>query len=110
MFVAQVVGESMNRVVPNGAWALFRSNPQGSREGKVVLVQHREIQDAETGGHFTLKRYQSEKEQAPDGTWRHTRIVLCPDSDREGYEPIVIEEAEEAELQMIAELIGVISG
>jgi type I restriction enzyme R subunit len=110
MFVAQVVGESMNRVVPNGGWALFRSNPQGSREGKVVLVQHREIQDADTGGHFTLKRYQSEKEKAPDGTWRHTRIVLRPDSDRDGYEPIVLEEDGEGGLQVIAELIGVISG
>jgi len=108
MFVAQVVGESMNRVVPNGGWALFRSNPQGSREGKVVLVQHREIQDAETGGHFTLKRYQSEKEKAPDGTWRHTRIVLRPESDRDGYEPIVLEEMDDAGLQVIAELIGVI--
>ncbi|MFL6202668.1 MAG: type I restriction enzyme endonuclease domain-containing protein, partial [Thermoanaerobaculia bacterium] len=109
LFVAQVVGESMNRVVPNGGWALFRSNPQGSREGKVVLVRHREIQDTDTGGHYTLKRYQSDKETAPDGTWRHTRIVLRPESDRDGYEPIVIEAAEEAELQVIAELIGVIS-
>ncbi|MGZ5498827.1 MAG: type I restriction enzyme endonuclease domain-containing protein, partial [Candidatus Aminicenantales bacterium] len=108
MFVAQVVGESMNRIVPNGAWALFRLHPQGSREGKVVLVQHREVQDTDMGGHYTLKRYRSEKESAPDGTWRHTRIVLRPESDRDGYEPIVIEEAEEAELHVIAELIGVI--
>ena len=68
----------------------------------------REIQDTDTGGHYTLKRYRSEKESAPDGTWRHTRIVLRPESDRDGYEPIVIEEAEEAELHVIAELIGVI--
>jgi uncharacterized protein len=110
MFVARVVGESMNRVVPDGAWALFRLHPQGSRERKVVLVQHREIQDTDTGGHYTLKRYYSDKERAPDGTWRHARVILRPESDREGYQPIVIDGADESELQIIAELIGVISG
>ncbi len=49
MFVAQVTGESMNRRIANGGWGLFQLNPQGSREGKVVLVQHREIQDGDLG-------------------------------------------------------------
>lgn len=106
MFVAQVLGESMNRIIPNGGWALFRLSPQGSREGKVVLVEHREIQDTETGGHYTLKKYHSEKERAPDGTWRHTRIVLRPESDRDGYEPIVLDGGEEGEAKVLAELIG----
>lgn len=50
LFVAQVVGDSMNRRIPNGAWCLFRANPGGTREGKVVVVQHRSITDPETGG------------------------------------------------------------
>jgi phage repressor protein C with HTH and peptisase S24 domain len=108
MFVAQVIGESMNRTVPNGTWALFRLNPQGSREGKVVLVESREIQDTETSGHYTLKRYHSEKARAADGAWRHTRIVLRPDSDRDGYEPIVLEGTGEEGLRIVAELIGVL--
>jgi hypothetical protein len=91
MFVAQVVGESMNRVIPNGGWCLFRLNPPGTRQGKVVLVQHREIQDTDTGGHYTVKRYTSEKSQGEDGSWQHTRIVLRPDTDRASYEPIVLE-------------------
>ena len=61
MFVAQVVGESMNRRIPNGAWCLFRAAPTGTREGKVVVVQHRGIADPETGGRFTIKVYISEK-------------------------------------------------
>jgi hypothetical protein len=48
MFVARVVGESMNRRIPNGAWCLFRVAGAGTRQGKVVLAQHREIEDAET--------------------------------------------------------------
>lgn len=78
MFVAQVEGESMNRRIPNGSWNLFRAAPAGSREGKVVVVQHRDIADPETGGRFTIKRYRSEKEAGPDGTWRH----LAPPAHR----------------------------
>lgn len=36
LFVAQVVGESMNRHTPHGAWCLWRLNPAGSLEGKGV--------------------------------------------------------------------------
>lgn len=91
LFVAQVLGESMNRRIPNGAWCLFRANPTGTREGKVVAVQHRSIDDPETGGQYTIKVYSSEKVPAEDGGWRHRRITLRPDSDRPGFEPIVIE-------------------
>ena len=108
MFVARVVGESMSRVIPNGGWGLFRLNPQGTRHGKVVLVQHREIQDTDTGGHYTLKRYTSEKARGEDGAWSHTRIVLRPDTDREGYEPIELKPAEEGEVWVVAELLGVV--
>ncbi|HSK80334.1 MAG TPA: hypothetical protein VLQ45_28025 [Thermoanaerobaculia bacterium] len=59
----------MNRTIPNGTWGLSRLNPQGTRDGKIVLVQHRQIQDTDLGGHFTLKRYRSEKEALSDGTW-----------------------------------------
>jgi len=112
LFVARVVGESMNRVISNGAWGLFRLNPPGTRQGKVVLVQHREIQDTDTGGHYTLKRYTSEKTEGADGGWRHTRIVLRPETDREGYAPIVLETEEdeggEVAVRVVAEFLGVV--
>ncbi|MBI4010932.1 MAG: hypothetical protein HY359_01370 [Candidatus Rokubacteria bacterium] len=98
----------MNRRIPNGAWCLFRLRPEGTREGKVVLVQHREIQDADLGGHFTVKVYASEKEQLPDGTWRHRKIVLKPDTDAPGYPDIVFTAADEGELRVIAELIALL--
>src|SRR5690606_22287382 len=53
LFVAQVVGESMNRRIPNGAWCLWRANPGGTRQGKVVLAEHRDIDDPELGGRYT---------------------------------------------------------
>ena len=57
----RVVGESMNRRIPNGSWCLFKLAPGGTRQGKVVLVQHRDIDDIDTGGHYTIKVYESEK-------------------------------------------------
>lgn len=109
LFVAQVVGESMNRRIPNGAWCLFRAHPAGTREGKVVVAQHRSIADPETGGRYTVKLYSSEKAAAQDGGWQHRRITLRPDSDRPGYQPIVIEvDEEEQAVSVVAELLMVI--
>ena len=63
-FVSRVVGESMNRRIPNGSWCLFKASPFGSREGKTVLVQLRDRQDPENGGRYTVKVYHSTKRTA----------------------------------------------
>ncbi|MBN9205723.1 DNA/RNA helicase domain-containing protein [Methylibium petroleiphilum] len=111
LFVAQVIGESMNRRIPNGSWCLFRANPAGTRQGKIVVVQHRSIADPETGGRYTVKIYESEKVPTEDGSWRHERITLRPDSDRPGFEPIEISvrEGEEGFL-VVAEMLMVLAG
>ena len=44
----------------------------------IVLAQHRETYDPETGGAYSIKRYSSEKVVTDDGSWRHERIVLHP--------------------------------
>ncbi len=108
LFVARVVGESMNRRIPNGSWCLFRLSPQGTRQGKVVLVQLRDSTDPETGGHYTVKLYESEKRMAPDGQWRHSVIVLRPDSTSPAFEPIPLGPDEADRLRMIAELVAVL--
>ena len=41
LFVAQVVGESMNRRIPNGAFCVWRAPVEGARTGRVVLVESR---------------------------------------------------------------------
>jgi uncharacterized protein len=108
MFVARVVGESMNRRIPNGAWCLFRVAGAGTRQGKVVLAQHREIEDAETGGHFTVKVYESRKERTADGSWRHAAIILRPDTTADGYEAIELEAKDAEELRILAEVVAVL--
>lgn len=110
LFVAKVVGESMNRRIPNGAWCLFRANPAGTRQGKVVVVQHRSIADPETGGRYTVKLYTSEKVPAGEGGWWHERITLHPDSNQPGFEPIEIGFREDGnDFRVIAELLMVLA-
>ena len=107
LFVAQVVGESMNRRIPNGAWCLWKLHPAGSRQGKVVLAQHSDIQDPDLGA-YTVKVYESEKEASDTGSWRHRRIILKPDSTDPSFEPIAFEDLQEGELGIIAELVRVV--
>jgi DUF2075 family protein len=102
LFVAQVVGESMNKRIPNGAWCLFRANPQGTRNGKIVVVQHRSISDPETGGSYTIKRYRSEKVVDEDGGWRHERIELVPESAEMAFQPLVMHVGQD-DLSVVAE-------
>lgn len=108
LFVAQVIGESMNRRIPNEAWCLFRINPAGTRQGKVVVAQHRSIHDPDLGGAYTIKVYQSEKRDSADGMWAHTRITLKPDSTDTSFENIELGPEEADDLSIVAELIAVL--
>jgi type I restriction enzyme, R subunit len=104
LFVAQVKGESMNRRIPNGAYCVFRQPVAGSRQGRVVLVQHRDIVDPELGGSFTVKLWESEKESNGDGTWRHTEVRLKPVSTDPQQKAIVLRNMDEDEIAVVAEL------
>ena len=86
-FVCKVVGESMNKRIPNGAYCLFRQDGGGSREGKIVLVQSTAIQDADFGSGYTIKEYHSKKIITDEG-WQHSTINLEPLSDDLSYHTI----------------------
>ncbi len=73
-----------------------------------MLVQHRDIKDADTGAQYTVKVYESQKTTSDDGTWEHTRITLRPDTTAPGYEAIVFEGDAEEELKVIAEMVAVL--
>jgi SOS-response transcriptional repressor LexA len=106
MFVARAVGRSMEPMIHDGDLLVFRANPTGTRQGKIVLAQYRGVGDPETGGAFTVKRYSSEKHLVGDGEWKHTRIVLSPLN--KDFEPIIIPAVAADEFQIVAELISVI--
>jgi hypothetical protein len=52
--------------------------------------------------------HQSGREQTADGSWRHTSVVLRPDTNAPGYEPIVLTSEAAADLRIIAELVAVL--
>jgi Predicted transcriptional regulator len=77
MFVTRVTGTSMEPLIPDGSWCLFRPRRPGSREGRIVRVQFASLGVGEYGGRFTVKKYHSEKTVTADG-WRHFAIQLVP--------------------------------
>jgi DUF2075 family protein len=109
MFIAQVVGESMNKRIPNGSWCVFRANPAGTRQNKIVLAQLRDISDPDTGARFTVKLYSSEKTQDADGGWKHLTVTLSPSSTDPSFKPIVVRPSEEEPITIVAELVAVLA-
>jgi SOS-response transcriptional repressor LexA len=105
MFVAQVNGRSMEPMIPDGAYCLFASPVEGSRQGKTVLVQLRDELDSETGERYTVKRYESEKVGTGD-SWRHSRITLKPLNPE--FEGIELAEVSDEQVRVIAEFIEVL--
>jgi superfamily II DNA or RNA helicase/diadenosine tetraphosphate (Ap4A) HIT family hydrolase/HKD family nuclease/SOS-response transcriptional repressor LexA len=102
MFVARVTGTSMEPLIPDGSWCLFRPCPAGSREGRIVLVQLGTDGAGENGGRFTIKKYHSEKTITADG-WRHDRIQLLPVNPT--FEPIEIEPEDAGDLVIVGEYV-----
>jgi SOS-response transcriptional repressor LexA len=76
LFVAHVVGRSMEPRIPDGSLNLFRFHPAGSRQGKILLIEKFGVVD-ETA-RYTVKRYTSEKIATGEDEWRHQRIRLEP--------------------------------
>ena len=60
-FICKVTGESMNNKIPNGSWCLFKKDPVGSRNGKIVIVQNQDIQDSDFVTGLTIKVYNNIK-------------------------------------------------
>ncbi len=107
MFVAQVVGRSMEPLILERSWCLFVAPVEGSRQGRVVLVQHRAIHDPETGGSYTVKRYRSEKRRSGQGEWRHEVVRLEPLNPH--FKPIVLKDVPEGEVKVVAEFLEVVA-
>lgn len=97
MFVAKVVGKSMEPDVPDGAYCLFRPVGGGSLRGRKLLLWHNAINDPETGGQFTLKIYRGVR----DG-----KVVLEPRN--KDFPPIELAPEHEAAIGAVAELVEVI--
>jgi hypothetical protein len=106
-FVCQVIGDSMNKIIPNGSWCLFKEDSGGSRNGKVVLVYRRDYIDSDFGNGYTVKLYKSEKVKSGD-SWRHAKILLKTQSSDKNYKDLVLQKEALTEFKVVGELVEVL--
>jgi SOS-response transcriptional repressor LexA len=99
-FVCKVVGESMNKRIPNNSFCLFRIDEGGSRNGKIVLVELYNKQDSESGSRFTVKEYHSKKSM-DQNQWTHQSITLKPLSENSEYIDIELDDDELSNLKVV---------
>ena len=105
MFVAQVVGRSMEPLIPDGSYCIFRAPVVGSRHGRRLLIQ--EIKAAGSEGAFTVKRYTSRKHEIGDDEWQHEAIRLEPlNPEFEAFE--LAPDVFESRYRVIAEFVQVL--
>jgi len=106
-FVCKVVGESMNKKIPNGSYCLFKEHTAGSRNGEIVLVKHTSLQDSDFGSGYTVKEYHSAKEITEEN-WKHQTITLKPLSYNSEYENINIVVDELNDFKVIGVFVSVL--
>lgn len=100
LFACKVIGESMNKIIPNGSICMFRKYSGGSRDGKIVLVEHTNIQDPDFGSGYTVKEYRSKKNIEND-SWSHESIILKPLSNNLEYTDIELTQDEIIDLKVV---------
>jgi hypothetical protein len=111
-FIARVVGESMNRKIPNGSWCLFRRPRPGSKNGRIVVAEIPDFADPETGGRYTVKVYRSTKKSPDDGIeddWEHEEILLEPASWDSGFGAIRMSAEQTREFRPVGELVAILA-
>ena len=105
-FAAKVVGKSMEPLIKDGSYCLFRFEVVGSRSGRIVLAQLSQVSDPETGGSYTVKKYQSVKTAHEEHEWEHSTIQLLPINPE--FKPIPIVATTDDDIKIIAEFIAII--
>ncbi|MFN0169141.1 MAG: helix-turn-helix transcriptional regulator [Bryobacteraceae bacterium] len=105
MFIARVVGRSMEPLIPDGSLCVFRANVVGSRQGKRLLIQRLGVTDS--SAEFTVKQYRSEKVATSEDEWTHRAIRLEPLNP--DFDPMVFTAEDESQtFRVIGEFVRVL--
>jgi len=111
LFACKVVGESMNKRIPNGSMCLFTRYSveayAGSRGDLIVLVQHAPGPDPDMGS-YTVKKYKSTKEEKEEGVLENVTITLSPMSNDKKYKPISLNPADIDDFAVIGVFLRVL--
>jgi SOS-response transcriptional repressor LexA len=106
LFVAHVVGRSMEPRIPDGSLNIFRTPVVGSRQGKILLVEL--LGELNDSARYTIKRYSSKKRYRPtaedvDAEWEHESIRLEPlNPEFEAFE------LDPSGIRVVAEWVGIL--
>jgi SOS-response transcriptional repressor LexA len=107
-FVCSVIGESMNRIIPNGALCLFKKYTGGSRNDKIVLVELIDRQDQDFNSSFTVKTYTSAKQLDEYGRLVNQTVRLVPNSFDTSYSPIELNAEDGESYRVVGEFVRVL--
>ncbi|MBI4529623.1 MAG: hypothetical protein HY695_37975, partial [Deltaproteobacteria bacterium] len=102
MFVAQVVGHSMEPVIPDGAYCVFQFKAPQLKTDMIGLFQLHAAEDPETGGRFTVKRLKMATSRDPEGGLRRV-ATLVPENP--AFKPIPVEGED---VKFVAEFLEVL--
>jgi len=106
MFISQIHGHSMEPLIPDGSYCLFKYGVVGSRNGRIVLVKKSGYEDPDTQASFTIKRYYSQKTSQSEFDWEHEKIELKPENT--DYPVLIIEPDEAEDFVVIAEFLQLV--
>ena len=94
----------MEMRIKDGDYCLFRADVVGSRNDKIVLVQHHSIHDSDNGGRYTVKKYKSYKSKKSGKL--NEKVELIPLNKK--HKTIVLEDESDEDFKVIAEFIQVL--
>jgi len=106
MFVVRIVGHSMEPRINDGDFCVFQANPAGSRQGMIVLAQHRGYFDEDNAGSYSVKEYHSTKKYDEYGNWAHETIELRPYNP--DYNPIVLTPDDIDDFRIVGGFVGIL--
>jgi SOS-response transcriptional repressor LexA len=101
MFVAKVVGRSMEPRIPDGSLCIFRAPVTGSRQGRLVLIE--KFDETDFAGRYTVKRYA--RHTARDESAERTEKIRLEPLNRE-FEAF---DLEADQFRVIAEFVQVLA-
>jgi len=102
MFVARVVGRSMEPLIPDGAYCLFQFKAPKMQNDMVGLFQLHTGEDPEQGGHFTVKRLKLSTQPDPEEGLRRATMLV---TENPAFEPIPVEGED---VRFVAEFLEVL--
>lgn len=105
-FVCKVTGASMNKIIPNGSWCLFKKDPGVQEKEKlswcnIIIFK---IRNMHQGIQLKLMRVKVVKEEE----WSHKKIILKPNSYDPDYQPIELNDDELSTLKVVGIFVAVL--